>query len=228
MKSQWLLSVISFCFTSTLITSNVANAFTVNVFTPEEFSDEAVGISGFIIEDFEDTNLIPGLSVEWTNPQVGPFTTLPSVYNNGDRWHTVNNAWDGENFLGNYDKLSSGVLADATILNFSNNPTSVGIGISNYQFLGAKLLINGVTYGDLSELISRRTTNKNAYLRIDAESGEFIRSISIDGRPGDFIGFDRVAVGSSINSQSVPESFSALSYLLIGGFLVNQKVIQES
>lgn len=195
MRLQFNLAIASVLL-STLIGSSNANALTIKSFSPEDFSDEVAGISGFTIEDFEDTTLIPGLSVEWTNPQIGPFTTLSSVVNERDAWYTIYNPWDGENFLGSANNPIK--------FNFSTNPTSVGIGISNYQFLGAKLLVNGAVHGDLATWISRRTTGKNAYLRLDADAGQFIHSIGIDGRPGDFIGFDHIAVGDSNNATAIP------------------------
>jgi len=129
------LSAVTISLISSLLIQSNANAFTITAYSPIGFSDELAGISGFTIEDFEDTTLIPGLSVEWSGPQAGPFTTLPRVINNSDFRFTANNAWDGENMLGNLNPNSRG-YADITTLNFANNATSVGIGISNYQFSG--------------------------------------------------------------------------------------------
>ena len=42
---------------------NSAQAITLTTFSPIGFSDAIAGITGFQIEDFEDTTLIPGLSV---------------------------------------------------------------------------------------------------------------------------------------------------------------------
>ena len=206
--------LLQIAFTATSIatflgTQSNANAFTVSAFSPIGFTDEIAGISNFEIEDFEDTTLIPGLSLEWIGSSISSLTTQPSLINNSDYWFTPNNAWDGENLIGNFDKeVYYWALADTTKLNFSDNPTSVGIGISNYQYTGATLIINDVVYGGLSSIGSEvtRGLGKNVYLRIDAEEGEVINSISIDGRPGDFIGFDRVAVGHA----GVPEPFTIL------------------
>ncbi|NEQ34984.1 MAG: hypothetical protein F6K40_01120 [Okeania sp. SIO3I5] len=202
---------------SSLLIQNKANAFTVTAYSPTDFSDELAGISGFTIEDFEDTTLIPGLSVEWSGPQTGPFTTLPRIINNSDYWFTPNNAWDGENMLGNFNP--SGGYADITTLNFANNATSVGIGISNYQYNGATLQINGNIYGGLSDFNPViRGLGKNVYLKIDAQEGEVINSIGIDGLSGDFIGFDHVAVNSSDNITPVPEPSSTATIIMLGSF----------
>ena len=214
--------LLQIAFTATSIatflgTQSNANAFTVSAFSPIGFTDEIAGISNFEIEDFEDTTLIPGLSVEWIGAaigSVGPLTTLPNTVNNSDYWFAHNNAWDGTNLMGNllgkhgYHRVNHNYTADITKFNFSNNPTSVGIGISNYQSTGATLIINDVVYGELSSIGSEvtRGLGKNVYLRIDAEEGEVINSISIDGRPADFLGFDRIAVGHA----GVPEPFTIL------------------
>ncbi|MGK7932283.1 MAG: hypothetical protein AB4041_12730 [Microcystaceae cyanobacterium] len=216
-----LMSVIAGTTATLLITSNnVAKAFTVSSFLPTGFTDEIAGITGFEIEDFEDTDLISGLSVEWTSPDFGPVTTLPRVSTASDFSFTVDDAWDGVGFLTNTRQVTTGGLSDITILNFADSPTSVGIGISNFQFVGAELLINGNSFASLTSFVPapiRGAGIKNIYLRIDAESGETIDSIGIDGISGDFIAFDRVAVG---NTQSIPESSNILGLFLVGGVIL--------
>ena len=209
------LSAVTISLISSLLIQSNANAFTITAYSPTDFSDELAGISGFTIEDFEDTTLIPGLSVEWSGLQAGPLTTLPSVINNSDYWFTPGNAWDGENMLGNG---INGSMRSDTTLNFANNPTSVGIGISNYQYSGATLLINGNIYGGLSDFNPIFGVVKNVYLKIDAQEGEVINSITIDSLPGDFIGFDHVAVNNSDNTSSIPEPSSTATIIMLGSF----------
>jgi hypothetical protein len=221
MNSFWTLSAYA-VMGSLLAVTNPANAFNVTSFSPTDFSDDSAGISEFTIEDFEDTNLIPGLSVEWSGPQIGPFTTLPSVINNADFWFTPNNAWDGENLVGNFEKVFSSALADTTTFNFAPNPTSVGVGISNYQFSDAVLLINGNIFSGLSAFNPVLGLGKSIYLRIDSENGEAINSISIDGQGGDFLGFDRLAVGSTRNTQSVPAPLPILG--VVAAFRISRRL----
>ena len=89
----------------------------------------------------------------------------------------------------------------------------VEFALSNLQFAGAKLLINEELeinfsdfedYGD-SAVFSR--DNQNVYIRIDADTNESLQSIGIRGGSGDFLTFDRLALGSS---QSVPEPLTIL------------------
>jgi hypothetical protein len=221
MNSFWTLSAYA-VMGSLLAVTNPAYAFKLTSFSPTDFSDDSAGISEFTIEDFEDTNLIPGLSVEWSGPQIGPFTTLPSVINNADFWFTPNNAWDGENLVGNFEKVFSSALADTTTFNFATNPTSVGVGISNYQYSDAVLLINGTFFSGLSAFNPVLGLGKNIYLRIDSENGEAINSISIDGQVGDFLGFDRLAVGSTRNTQSVPAPLPILG--VVAAFRISRRM----
>ncbi len=218
--TQLLTAIAGTSMTLLMSQNNVAQAFTVSSFLPTGFTDEIAGITGYEIEDFEDTTLIPGLSVEWTSPDLGPVTTLPRVSTASDFNFTTDDAWDGVGFLTNTRQVTTGGLSDITILNFADSPTSVGIGISNFQFVGAELLINGNSFASLTSFVPapiRGAGIKNIYLRIDAESGETIDSIGIDGISGDFIAFDRLAVG---NTQSVPESSNILGLILVGcGFI---------
>ena len=59
------------------------------------------------------------------------------------------------------------------------------------------------------------TTGRSIYIRLDANSNETINSIGIRGGSGDFLTFDRVAVG---NTQSVPEPLTILGSVTAIGF----------
>lgn len=191
-----------------------ADAFRITTFSPINFSDEAVGISEFIIEDFEDLELISGLTIEWNSPNLEAVNTLPELYNPSDQGF-INNAWDGNYTLNNTQQkpYRSQSISQITTFRFTNQQNSVGFGISNLQFGGAQLLINEELeinfsdfrdYGDLA-VFSR--DNKNVYIRIDADVNESLKSIGIRGGSGDFLTFDRLALG---NGQSVPEPLTIL------------------
>lgn len=199
----------------TIITTQYdVDAFTIRTFFPTYFSDEVAGISGFEIEDFEDTTLISGLTIEWDSPDLGPINTLPTLYNPKSQGFN-NNAWDGEYTLNNTQQqpYSSISISQTTTFRFANHQQSVGLGISNLQFAGAKLLINEELEIDFSQfgnfgslpLFSR--DNKNVYIRIDADANESLHSIGIRGRGDDFLTFDRLALS---NSQPVPEPLTIL------------------
>ncbi len=61
--------------------------------------DLALGLTGFTIENFENENLVSGLSLEYLNPNNGPVTTLSQTYTDGSGVFSNNN-WDGNRALG--------------------------------------------------------------------------------------------------------------------------------
>ena len=206
---------------------NSAQAITLTTFSPIGFSDAIAGITGFQIEDFEDTTLIPGLSVEWASPNLGPVNILPDVVSIGDASYLVNDAWDGISFLTN-SRQGFVSLSDITSLKFSNSLTSVGIGVSNLNF-NANLLVNGSFFRSFSSFNPSPilgTGIKSIYLRIDAEAGETINSIGIAAGSGaDFIVFDRLAIKSAAQPpQTVPEPSNIFGLSLLGLGLAAIKV----
>ena len=61
-------------------------AASITAFAPGSWgaSDAVLGVSGYTIEDFEDTALATGLQVQFTSPSLGgygPASTLPFAYN---------------------------------------------------------------------------------------------------------------------------------------------------
>ena len=69
--------------------SHSVAAFTIDVVANSVYSgdtvamDTALGITGLTIEDFEDTVLATGLSIQHTNPNAGPTNTLTQIYLDG-------------------------------------------------------------------------------------------------------------------------------------------------
>jgi hypothetical protein len=185
-----------------------AEAFTVTTFSPTGFSDAVAGITGFEIEDFEDTSLIPGLTITWEGA-FGPVDTLPNTVSNGDFWWLANDAWDGDSFLTNWSTQPFQTTVAPTRLDFSNSPTSVGFGLSNLNFTGSSLSVNNVLLGDLSSFGNTvfGTGIRSTYIRIDAEEGESINSIRIGANTADFLVFDRLAVDSA---TPIPEPMTIL------------------
>jgi len=201
---------------------NSAQAITLTTFSPIGFSDAIAGITGFQIEDFEDTTLIPGVSVQWTSPNLGPVNILPTTYNPSIQGFT-GNAWDGNLTLNNTQQgfYTINSISSTTTLNFSNQPTSVGIGISNLQFTGSNsstLVVNGVDFADFDNFVPAPilgTTGRSIYIRLDANTNETINSIGIRGGSGDFLVFDRLAVGNT-SAVAVPESSNLLGIIGLG------------
>ena len=140
------------------------------------FGTENAAIPGYTVEDFEDVNLINGLTVNFSGgitPQ-SYSGTLNQVFNPSDGSGVgagaiyPNNTWDGLYALtnGGHGEGQTGKcpgngqcwdfdFADTTEFSFATPVQSVGIGLSNFQSLSTpkfsltdhELLINGLSLG---------------------------------------------------------------------------------
>src|SRR5439155_18195439 len=88
--------------------SRVLLAFSVTAFDPTVWprTDAALGVTGYAIEDFEDSALVPGLQVEVSDStdNYGPTGTLPLVFDpNTDDPNAAKvfaaGVWDGAHVL---------------------------------------------------------------------------------------------------------------------------------
>ncbi len=201
--------------------TNIAEAITLTTFSPIGFNDEIAGITELEIEDFEDTTLISGLTIEWTSPDLGPINNLPLTYNPNSQGFN-GNAWDGNLTLNNtrQQPYLSTPISTTTTFNFIDEVTSVGLGISNLQFTGLNssiLVVNGIDFADFDDFMPSPilgTTGQSIYIKLDANSDETITSIGIRGGIDDFLTFDRLAINNS--PQSVPESSNILGIGFMG------------
>jgi hypothetical protein len=170
-------------------------------------------IAGSTVEDFEDTSLIPGVSVTfstWVNASNVVTANGPVTYNG-----TIPQTWDpvsdGLNF-NTYDGTRALVngwahdwqypFAASAVFQFNTPQPSVGLGCSNFQgsLTSHELLVNGVSKGNLEALTGWANTiiqGKNGYLLIVGSPGEPISSIEIRSNTSiDHLVFDKLAVGS--------------------------------
>lgn len=145
------------------------------------FGAEGPALVGMDIEDFEDVNLIPGLTVHFGGGITTPRTytgTLNRVFTPATAAAGTlggpfpANTWDGVGALtngghgpgitglspgtGNYWDFS---FAETTVFLFDKPQASVGIGLSNFQSLGGpsaitnhQLIVNGVLWGLVESL----------------------------------------------------------------------------
>lgn len=220
-------------FTTALIifATSSASAMTINMVSNTVYNsdttimDAALGVTGFTIEDFEDNNLVNGLSIEYTNPDSGPITTLPNLYQDGSGLFS-NNSWDSSGSLvntinnlvwfgntnPNAPSDNRGAISSRVTFHLNSQVTAFGIGLGNFQAdaVDHALLVNGVeiisVIGNLTGFTSGINL-RNGYLLIHGEAGESIESVAfqvyetntknpLSGFSGDGLVFDHVALAA--------------------------------
>lgn len=202
--------------------AGVAEAFTFTSYGPGTYTDAVAGLDGpgVVFEDFEDTTLIDGLSVEWvgTPPAaLGPVTVLPNLFEPASVYGNNSQAWDGSHTLTNsVPNDFSGNLADITELHFAGGRQFVGVGISNIEYGGAAVIVNGnaLTVDVNAQPGLWTGAARGMYILIQAEAGESIDKIGLTQGAGDSLMFDHVA------TNAIPEpSTYLLMILLVLGFV---------
>ena len=175
-------------------------AYTIDVFAGSVYNtntatmDAALGIdSSFTIEDFEDTTLIDGLSVQYTDGSTTPHISTAQYY------------WDGSKQLENY---SSGNWKGVRFL-FDNPVTTFAVGTSyfdtsngtDYIYLNGSstALTNLESYSEFST-----GSTHNLYIIISAEAGD--EAISEVFFPSSNNGSDRIDFDHLAIQTNVPEA----------------------
>lgn len=165
--------------------SGSASAYTITAFDSATIAagasiDSVVGLAGFVVEDFEDTALEPGLS--YLDPLTGAMlTTLPNLFSrfsagaNGNMFW-IDDPWDGDHVLSNFTQnlvtSDSDDLGPLTLL-LSTPASSVAVGLSNFQSPATGWVINGVTLGVLGGLPEISFgLGHSGFIRIDVEAGD--------------------------------------------------------
>ncbi|MFN7950383.1 MAG: hypothetical protein U0610_01565 [bacterium] len=182
-------------------------------------ADCALGLPGARrVEDFEDVDLISGLTVAWTSPagDAGPATTLPATFDPVDDTFGVaflDGTWDGTHGLLNTRDNASHTYADSgnwgdVELGFAPPVAAAGFSVAQLD-QEADLLVNGVLVGGLSALSGLPTASGHVgYLRFDTSGPETLASIRVENRgftPGAFSGdgvlFDHVVIAGGLLSD---------------------------
>ncbi len=164
--------------------------------------DGEIGVTGFMVEDFEDEFLSPGLLVELSDcgDNYGATNRLPLAFHsvthdpNGAQVF-VGGVWDGARTLINRRTpvptgYVDGNWGDLTF-HFPGGASSVGFSVQQNEVAGT-LRINGNPFASLTGYLGTGT-GRNGYLRVDASPGEIIYSITIVNEGGDGISFDHLA-----------------------------------
>lgn len=223
----------------------MADTFSVTVFSSTLFNtdtavmDSNLGITGFTIDSFETTSLIPGLSITLSGGvPTTTYSTLPALFNgNTFSSFTMNQAWDGvntlTNALGNAPNSSTNPtnLANLTTFNYAPGTTEFGIGLSNFQSTNPPssffpvtqhdLIVNGTDLGSIESLAGSNWTPGivlNGYVLITDTDGSItsvgIMNVNQPPQQQDFLMFDHLAVAPGTGT-SVPEP-SSLALLCLG------------
>lgn len=161
--------------------------FTITYFGPSAWgtTDAALGVSGYTIENFEDTALAPGLLVARLNGGVGNFAatnTLPatSVFDPTTDPAAVIQAflrgvWDGSNVLINnpgpgFSASPAAWYSDGSHwadleLTFPAQTVSVGFSLQQMEQSGNRLFVNGATLlvPDLTSALATLGTDIELY-----------------------------------------------------------------
>ncbi len=142
----------------------------------------AIGVTGYIIEDFEDLTLVPGLSV--TGGEFGLNSQA-----------TFSNAvWDGTSYYVDQVDVGNGLT-----FSVAGGTSSFGIGMGDIDVSAVRLFVNEQDFGpimDLPNWVKLGDNVRDVYVRIDAAPGESINSVRIHQVSGGFndgIFFDHVA-----------------------------------
>lgn len=213
-----------------LAMASSAQAISVTAFNPSIWprSDADLGVSGYVIEDFENTALAPGLKVKVESPSLGgygPVSVLPFTYDPSLDCCGAFNAslmWDGTHGLvnrpfvpittyandGGWSDVSFLFEHGVSSLGFSYGQADVGILMSIDLGPGGVMVMNSASYLSPSG-------GRNGYLRFDAGAGETIYGIKLDNqaRNHDGILYDHLAF-KPVGSGAVPESNTATSGML--------------
>ncbi len=185
--------------------------YVVTPFAPDSWprSDADLGITGFTIEDFEDTNLAAGLRISVSTP-AGSYllaTNLPAVFNpTNDAFGTAfrNGVWDGAHGLLNTRDNQSHVYTqepnwgDVT-LHFSPPVRSVGFSMEDLEYSSTHVTVNGLSLGILGVSIPAPNGpfQRQGYLRIDAPPGQAISTVELNNTPGDGWLIDHLAFSTN-------------------------------
>ena len=153
----------------------------------------AVGVTGHIVEDFEDLTLVSGLTITGGEFGLNIQSGLPNAI------------WDGTGFFVN--QVDDGNGLDFTV---TGGTTSFGIGMGDIDAAGVHLFVNGEDYGSIMNFanwVKLGDNVRDVFVRVDAAPGETINTVRIEQISGSFndgIFFDHVTFSPPV--FSVPGS----------------------
>jgi hypothetical protein len=167
-------------------------SITVTGFGPGSWglSDEALGVSGFAVEDFEDVGLAAGLQIEvqGLTGGYGPSSTLPTIFRPAldDPWGSafVGGEWDGQACLLNTHTNGTNIYSNAshwttvTTFHFEHGASAVGFSLQQMQ-LATQLIVDGQSVGSLLDLAGLSVSSGRVGFVL-IESDALIHSIGLE------------------------------------------------
>ena len=178
--------------------------------------DAALGIAGFQIGNFEDLDLVNGLSIEYTDLNAGLVTVLPNLYNPSARWQ--NNPWDGIYALANTPANQDWKV---TTFHINGRVAAFGVGFANFQSdrTTHTLFVNGIGFGIIDGFgdFDSGIYQRNMYLIINVAQGESILSVEFGNEANgeDGLVFDHLA-SQPHNPVSEPSTILLLGISALG------------
>lgn len=233
-----LLKLLPAFLAFAVIVTKANGSILINLLPGSDFNantaimDAALGITGFTIDTFETTPLLPGLSLTLNGPGITTttYTTLPALFNeNTCAPFEQNQAWDGSNTAtnatGNGPNNCSSPTNIAQLATFTYAPgaTFFGVGLSNFQSLNSpqfpvtnhELFVNGIDEGVLETLAGANWSpglTRNAYLEVTGTGGTVINSVGFESLTApDFLMFDRLAVQPVQTATPEPGSLAGVA-----------------
>ncbi|HEX8876144.1 MAG TPA: hypothetical protein VF777_05300 [Phycisphaerales bacterium] len=195
--------------------------------------DAALGVAEAVVEDFEDTTLVSGLSLFWEAPagNIGPVTTLPAVFNPAvnDPFGSafIGGTWDGTHCLitgrGNQSyNYSAGSNWGDLVMSFDPPQRRVGFSVQQMD-QATRLIVNGRDVGDFTQISDLDFNGgRQGYVRLNAKAGSRITSVRFqNGRVntfGDGLAIDHLAIGGGcrqdLNGDTVVDDLDFQVFVL--------------
>lgn len=242
MEKSWKRRIVSSALTAILAGSSLQAGFMVTFYSSSSYSqdtaamDATLGITGYLVESFESTALLPGLTISLDGSP--PLTSLPNVYIVNPVRLTADNQWDGSAAATNGLNNQVGSYSDLITFAYAAGAGSFGVGLGSFQSANSplyaitnhSLLINGVLIGEIETLAGVNWDPgvvRNGYLRIDATDGDIISSVGFLNNNAaaspaqqDFLLFDRLAIRQPESEPPGPVPEPSMALPLAAGLTV--------